>query len=100
MQKEIIVVSESAKEELKRVMQQKNKSGFGVRVGIVSSSCSTYTYNIDFERTPAASDIVIEKNGLKFFVSRKSLRLLRGSRIDFVPEKNGFVFDNPNIKKT
>lgn len=68
-----IKITENAAAEIKNTMKQKNKTGHAVRIGLVSNSCSTYSYNIDFEEIPdEQQDIVAETAGLKIFIAKKA----------------------------
>ena len=55
-----------------------------------------------FDGESKETDTVIEKDGIKLFVDGKSLFYLSGTVLDFSDGLNGkgFVFNNPNAKKT
>ncbi len=90
----VLIVTEAAAKELKDMMKRKGKEGYGVRFGAHSPSPNQYAYNIDFEKKPKKSeDLVIEKFGLKFFVSKKDLPRVRGSQIDYSEDEDGFKID-------
>ena len=94
----ILTVTPSAANEFKKVMAGKGKAGHAIRFGIVSSGCANYTYNIDFEKKPANEDLVLNIDGLKFFVAKKSLRLIEGSKIDYIEKDGGMFITNPHVK--
>jgi iron-sulfur cluster assembly accessory protein len=71
-----------------------------VRFGIRGGGCTGYSYMFQFEDVPPrASDTVVEAFGVRVYVDPKSMRLVKGTRIDFETgmRGHGFRFDNPNV---
>ena len=60
------------------------------------------TYMLDIVDEPKEGDKVIEDNGLKLFVDKKSYVFLAGTVLEYSGGLNGkgFVFNNPNAKTT
>ena len=60
------------------------------------------TYILDIVDEPKEGDKVIEDNGLKLFVDKKSYVFLAGTVLEYSGGLNGkgFVFNNPNAKTT
>ena len=58
------------------------------------------TYILDIVDEPKEGDKVIEDNGLKLFVDKKSYVFLAGTVLEYSGGLNGkgFVFNNPNAK--
>lgn len=99
---EISITSKAAK-EIKRIMEEnKIPENYGLRVGVKGGGCSGLTYSLGFDETLKENDTLIEANGVKLFVDGKSLFYLMGTELDFSDGLNGrgFVFNNPNAKKT
>jgi len=94
----MVVVTESAASEVKRIMQQQNKEGWGLRVGVVGGGCSGLTYELDFEEQPKEKDFVFEHHGVRVFVDPKSYLYLNGLTVDYHLDmlNGGFKFVNPN----
>ncbi len=68
---------------------------------LVSTGCSIYTYDLDFGTQPnPETEVACDSEGVTFYVEKKRLAFLQGLKIDFLPEKGGFMFDNPNVKDT
>jgi iron-sulfur cluster assembly protein len=70
-----------------------------VRLGIKGGGCSGFSYVIQFDDdAPKARDYAYEKDGIRFFVDKKSFVYLAGSIFDY--EKTlmfqGFKFRNPH----
>ena len=73
-------------------------SGVGLRVGVVETGCSGYSYVLDYADEVGSDDVVLRQNELKIVVARESLPLLEGTEVDFVQQElnEQFVFANPN----
>lgn len=98
-----IQVTEKAAKEIKRIMQENNiPENYGLRVGVKGGGCSGLTYTLGFDGEQKEGDTIIDSKGIKLFVDGKSLFYLTGTELDFSDGLNGrgFVFNNPNAKKT
>ena len=73
-----------------------------LRVGVKGGGCSGFSYTLDVTDKPADDDEVFESNGLKIVVDLKSYLYLVGTEVDYDDDmlKGGFVFNNPNAKKS
>lgn len=93
-----ITLTQSA---VKRVndMVAKRADSIGLRIGVVKSGCSGYSYALDYADDVAAEDQVIEQDNVKVVVNKESLPLLDGMILDFVKEglNQSFKFRNPNV---
>lgn len=99
----MIILTPTAAQEVKRLVEKEQKPNVGLRVGIKGGGCSgmTYLLSID-EATPKQYDTVFEQDGIKILIDAKSHLYLDGTTIDF---KNslmggGFEFQNPLAKKS
>ncbi len=98
-----IKITEKAVSEVKKIMQENNvPESYGLRVGVKGGGCSGLTYTMGFDEKEKEGDMIIEQNSVKLFVDGKSLFYLSGTELDFTDGLNGkgFVFNNPNAKKT
>ncbi len=75
---------------------------FGLRVGVKGGGCSGLTYTLSVESGPQTDDKVIEDQGVRLFIPKKSFVFLAGTELDFSDGLNGkgFTFNNPNAKST
>ena len=80
---------------------EENQNCF-VRVGVESGGCSGLSYKLEFESIKEKDDQLIEDNGIKLIVNKKSVLYLAGTTLDFSDGLNGkgFVFNNPNANRT
>ena len=73
----------------------------GVRLGVKGGGCSGFSYVLDFDN-PLEGDNILEQDGVKFFMDRKSSIYLKGIVLDYKAglQGKGFVFQNPNATST
>lgn len=94
----MITITETAAQRVVRYLSSRGK-GEGIRLGVKTSGCSGYAYNLEFVDAPNTEDILYEDKGVKLFVDPKSLVYLDGMEVDFTREglNEGFKFNNPNV---
>ena len=95
-----ISISEEAADHVRSFAESEGKTATNVRVGVKGGGCSGMTYVLDIVDEPDENDKVIEDQGMKLFVDRKSYVFLAGTTLDYSGGMNGkgFVFNNPNAK--
>ena len=84
------------------VKEGRDATDFGLRVGVKGGGCSGLLYVLSIqENTPLDTDRVVDDNGLRIFIDKRSYIYLAGTELDFSDGLNGkgFVFQNPNAKK-
>jgi len=98
----MIKVSESAKKQALRLMEDDGKAGFFIRVGVDSGGCSGLMYKLTFDNEIKDGDQTFEDNGIKVVVDKRSYLYLVGTTLDYSGGLNGkgFVFSNPNADRT
>ena len=98
----MIKVSESAKAQAQKLMQEQNLSNAFIRVGVKGGGCSGLTYIMDFDTELKDEDKVFEDNGIKIVVDKKSFLYLVGTKLNYSGGLNGkgFEFINPNANRT
>ncbi|MGV3631318.1 MAG: HesB/IscA family protein [Bacteroidota bacterium] len=98
----MITVTESAKNQAIRLMEEDGKAGYFIRVGVDGGGCSGLMYQLTFDNEEKEGDKSFEDNGIKVVVDKKSFLYLIGTTLDFSGGLNGkgFVFQNPNANRT
>ena len=98
----MIQVTPKAIARIRQVFARQSVEGGGLRLGVQGGGCSGLSYLIRFEPKERASDRVFEFDGVRVFVDPKSLLYLEGMTLDYKESlmQSGFVFDNPNAKKS
>ena len=98
----MILISNSAKKRLLYLLEENTEEKQFVRVGVESGGCSGLSYKLEFDDTKNDDDELIENNGIKLLVNKKSFLYLVGTNLEFSDGLNGkgFVFNNPNASRT
>ena len=98
----MIRVTENAKKQAIRLMEDEGKVGFFIRVGVQGGGCSGLMYQLTFDNEEKEGDKSFMDNGIKVVVDKKSYLYLIGTTLDFSGGLNGkgFVFSNPNADRT
>ena len=98
----MITVTDTAKKQAWRLMEDEGKEGYFIRVGVDGGGCSGLMYQLSFDNEEKEGDKSFEDNGVKVVVDRKSYLYLIGTILDFSGGLNGkgFVFNNPNAGRT
>ena len=75
-------------------------TGSALRVSIEGGGCSGFQYKFDVDRSKAADDLAIEREGATVLIDSMSLPYMAGSEIDFVDDLIGAAFrvNNPKAK--
>ena len=96
-----VSVTERAAARIKELITAESRDGQGLRVKVVGGGCSGLQYKVDLD-APKSTDKIFEKDGAKVLVDMKSLLYLTGTELDYKDElmQSGFVFQNPNVKKS
>ena len=96
----ILTLTDRAAAKTKKLMEKENKSGYGLRIGVVAGGCSGYMYDIALEKTHKKDDLVFEDKGVKIFVNPQSVEFMKGSEVDHLEtlQHSGFKVKNPNVK--
>jgi len=93
-----IQLTAAARERMQNFLAAKPEAA-GVRFGVRKTGCSGYAYVVDVAERIDDGDRVVEQDGVKLVIDRKSLPFVDGTEIDF--ERQGlnasFVFRNPNV---
>lgn len=98
----MIKVTDTAKKQALRLMEDEGKDGYFIRVGVQGGGCSGLMYQLTFDNEDREGDKAFEDNEIKVVVDKKSYLYLVGTILDFSGGLNGkgFVFQNPNADRT
>ena len=98
----MITVTDSAKKQAIRLMEDDGKEGFFIRVGVDGGGCSGLMYQLTFDNERKEDDSSFMDNDIEVVVDKKSYLYLLGTTLDFSGGLNGkgFVFQNPNADRT
>lgn len=79
-------------------MNQKNLTGYALRLFISGGGCSGYQYGLALDSNIRSEDVVTEVDGIKLIVDEVSIKYLQGATVDYVEgmTNSGFKISNPN----
>lgn len=98
-----VTISELAAKKIRQfATKQGIQENIGVRVAVKGGGCSGLTYDLEITDEERDTDKVVEQHGIKVMIDKKSYIFLVGTELEFSDGLNGkgFVFTNPNAKKT
>ncbi|MCC8415830.1 MAG: iron-sulfur cluster assembly accessory protein [Rickettsia endosymbiont of Gnoriste bilineata] len=98
--KNVMSLTEAAAQQIKRLIDRRDKPSFGIRIGVKSGGCSGLSYYVEYVDIKNKFDEVIEDKGVRILIDPKALMYLLASEMDYVEGnfKSGFTFNNPNEK--
>jgi len=99
----MILLTEPAAKEVKRLLGMQGKDDWGLRVGVQGGGCSGLSYTLSFEEKPTDKDRVFDApDGVKVFCDAKSYLYLNGMQLAYSNDLmgGGFKFENPNAQRT
>ena len=93
-----ITVSESAAQQVARLLCSEEDQDQALRVSVSGGGCSGFQYGFAFDAARQDDDTVIEKNGVTVLIDSVSAGYMAGSEIDYVNDLIGASFQvkNPN----
>lgn len=93
-------LTDAAVAKVKEIEVKEKKEGYGLRVAVLAGGCAGYSYSLNLQEKPEGSDVVFEIKGIRVFVDRDSVHILKGTEINYIDslEESGFKFSNPNSK--
>ena len=99
---EIVTLTDSAANEVKRLIKAQNLHDHNLRVGVEGGGCSGLMYSLHLDNQIRDTDKVHESKGIKVVMDSRSIVYLSGTKIDFVNSMmgGGFKFINPNASRS
>lgn len=97
----VIKMTPAAIESLRRLQDEYDMPGYGLRFGITGGGCSGYKYVLELEEAPGEGDEVIEiAPDVQIFLNEAHRDKLKNSTIDWIDNlmETGFRIDNPQAK--
>ena len=98
----MIVLTESATEQLTKIMTEKGLEQHALRVFVSGGGCSGLSYGMTFAEGPEFGDQVFESGQVQVVVDMGSISYLDGAEIDYVDSLmgGGFRIENPHAVRT
>lgn len=97
----VLTVTDAAVQHIKRLQDENDMDGFGLRYGLQGGGCSGYTYLLEFEEAAQPEDEVFDFDGVRVFMNTLHKEYLRGTTLDYSDTLigAGFQIKNPNVKR-
>ncbi len=97
-----VYLTEAAATKLRRILEEKGKEDYGLRVFVTGGGCGGMQYGMTFDNTMREGDWVDEQHGLTVYIDPTSLFYMQGSTIDYVDSLmgGGFHIENPQAVST
>jgi iron-sulfur cluster assembly protein len=94
----MISLTDTAADQLKKILSEENNPNLGLRVFVAGGGCSGFQYQMVLEDETRDGDEITENAGVRLYIDQFSKRYLEGSEIDFVNSLmgGGFTVHNPN----
>jgi iron-sulfur cluster assembly protein len=91
-------LSPAAIAEVNRIKAKYSGSTPYFRLGVQSGGCADLHYTLALDESIAASDRVLDCQGIQVVIDTKSWQYLNGLKLDYTEDLmgGGFRFDNPN----
>ena len=99
----MVTLTEAAAKKVADLRLEEGKPEWGLRIRLVGGGYSGMSYELGWEDQGSDEDNVVETNGVKVYVDRRSAPYLAGSEIDYVDNNMlgaGFAINNPNVKSS
>ena len=99
----MVTLTEAAAKKVADLRLEEGKPEWGLRIRLVGGGCSGMSYELGWEDQGSDDDNVVETNGVKVYVDRRSAPYVAGSEIDYVDNNMlgaGFAINNPNVKSS
>jgi iron-sulfur cluster assembly protein len=79
----VLTVTEKAARKARALAQREGRQDACLRLRVVAGGCSGFSYELSFTRAPEPDDHVVEVDGFRVLVDRRSAPIVRGSTLDF-----------------
>lgn len=98
----MITLTDTAIGEVRKLIDQQKVDGLVLRLGVQGGGCSGMSYVMNFDTEVSDEDDIIEQDGVRVVVDKRSHVLLEGVEVDYVSNLmgSGFKFSNPNATKS
>jgi iron-sulfur cluster assembly accessory protein len=86
-----VTLTERAARRISEILK-KEPNGAMLRVSVEGGGCSGFQYKFDFDKTKAADDLVLARDGAIVLIDSLSQQYMAGAEIDYVDDLIGASF--------
>lgn len=93
-----VTLTPAAAAKVAELMAREDEQGLVLRLGVRPGGCSGFSYEMFFDTSVDATDLVSETDGVRLAVDPESLGMLKGAQVDYRDslQGSGFHITNPN----
>ena len=97
----VVSITDIAAEKLNAFMKDDKKIDFGVRLNVVIGDDKDLQYGLEFAKKPNKNEETFEDHGLKIFVDKSVVSMIKGLEIDYLNNEmgSGFKLTNHNVEE-
>jgi iron-sulfur cluster assembly accessory protein len=88
----LLALTDTAVEMMKQALEQAEVKAGGIRLTVAGGGCKGFQYSLTLEEAARADDEVVVQDGVSAFLDPVSARHLRGTRLDYVSNRQGTGF--------
>ena len=98
MNKDILKLTERAKNRVKLLIKKSNGNVLGIRIGVKTAGCSGMKYHVEYAKDIKPFEEKIKIEELTILIDPAAVMFLVGATMDYQENKfsSGFEFSNPN----
>ena len=100
--KTTVILTQTAVEKIKSMMERDGKEGHCLRIGVIPGGCAGMSYDLRLQKSPYDNDIKWEQDGITIITNPESIQFMLGTEINYVDtlKESGFQYKNPNASGT
>lgn len=97
-----VTLTDSAVQQLKRLVAKDGREGVFLRVGVKGGGCSGLEYVMKLGLDRKSIDLSAQFSGVEVVCDAKSVKFLQGATLDYTGNLigGGFKFENPNADRS
>ncbi|MDJ0923384.1 MAG: iron-sulfur cluster assembly accessory protein [Acidimicrobiia bacterium] len=98
-----VALTSSAAAKVSELIEAEGDTSLSLRLAVRPGGCSGFSYDMYFDSSVDASDIVNEVDGVRVVVDAESAMMVGGATIDFRDgglQGAGFAINNPNEQRS
>ena len=99
---EVMTLSETAAARVREIVESRDETVTGLRLGIKKGGCAGMEYTMDFVDSADDNDVTIEHDGARVVIAPTAQMFLFGTEIDYETSllESGFKFNKDFVLKS
>jgi iron-sulfur cluster assembly accessory protein len=90
----VLTITDKAADKAREILSGEGKDTWGIRIYVAGESCCGPSYGLNLQEEQMPGDEVVEKNGLKIYIDKRTFETLSEKELDYYigEEGEGFMF--------